>query len=163
MVAFCYTVLEAELSGLLQKYYVFNPIEQAGEWLGLESEVCHELALWLWASHFVPFKQDGDRGLEDLSGSILPWASMLPNSKLTPSQIWPLATPAAITQRSNLLANHLLQFPYFWNIHLHNAATRNQEIGAARCSGVSCDLPVCSKLSIGCCVLRSLFAFSVDW
>lgn len=34
-----------------------------------------------------------------------------PNSSL--SQIWPLAIPAAITHRSNLVANHLLQFPYF--------------------------------------------------
>lgn len=77
---------------------------------------------------------------------------MLPNSKLTPSQIWPLATPAAITQRSKLLASHPLQFPYFWNIYLHNAATRNQEICAARCSEVSCDLPCtanCPSAAVG--------------
>lgn len=61
------------------------------------------------------------------------WSPLFPeclfsNSRLTWSHIWPLASPIAITQRSNLLTNHLLQFPYFWITYLHSTTTGNQEI-----------------------------------
>lgn len=83
----------------------------------------------------------------ETEGKRLSWAPFFPeclfsNSRLTWSHIWPLDSPIAITQRSNLLTNHLLQFPYFWIIYLQIPPLETKKFVGS----VLCDLPVYCKL-----------------
>lgn len=96
-------------------------------------------------STFFPLKQDGNRGQEDISGPFFP-ECLFSNSRFTWSHIWPLASPIAIAQRSDLLTNHLCSLLSYFLDHICTILTTgNQETCGLSARWSACVLQTASQ------------------